>query len=68
MPKCSFCHKDYDLHKGLTLILNDGKILHFCSSKCRKNSELGRQPKRVKWIKKPKKQQKKEMGKTKERG
>lgn len=42
MPKCTYCGKDYELHKGLTLVDATGKIKHFCSSKCRKNAEMGR--------------------------
>jgi large subunit ribosomal protein L24e len=52
MPKCSFCQKIYEFPRGLTLALNDGIVLHFCSSKCRKNWKLGRKSKNVKWVKK----------------
>lgn len=62
MPECSFCKKDYEIHLGLTLVLNDGNVLHFCSSKCRKNWELGRQGKKVQWIKKEKKAKKAKAG------
>jgi ribosomal protein L24E len=48
MPKCSFCGKDYDIHKGLTYILKDGTIKHLCSSKCRKNMLMKRR--KVRWI------------------
>ena len=51
MSKCSYCGKEYSSHKGLTLITNNGKLVHFCSSKCRKNRELGRQSKKRKWSK-----------------
>lgn len=54
MPKCSFCRKIYEFPRGLTLALNDGRVLHFCSSKCRKNSELGRKSSKVNWIRKMK--------------
>jgi len=53
MPKCVYCFKQYDLHKGLTLIMKDGTINHFCSSKCRKNKFLKRR--KVRWISKKKK-------------
>ena len=56
MPKCSFCGKEYEFPSGLTKVLKDGAILYFCSSKCRKNLELGRKSKKVKWIKKQKKE------------
>lgn len=55
MPKCSFCKKDYDLHKGLSVAMNDGTVQHFCSSKCRKNKKLRRDNRKVKWVKKQKK-------------
>jgi len=53
MPKCVYCGKDYDLHKGLTLVGNDGKIKFLCSSKCRKNMLMKRR--KVRWIIKKKK-------------
>jgi large subunit ribosomal protein L24e len=50
MPRCSFCRQNYEFPRGLTLILNDGNILYFCSSKCRRNSvDLKRDNKKVKW-------------------
>ena len=52
MPTCSFCKRNYEIPMGLTLFTIDGKSLHYCSSKCRKNVNLGRDPKRVKWVKK----------------
>ncbi len=54
MPKCSFCGRIYEFPRGLTLALNDGTILHFCSSKCRKNFELGRKNTKVNWVRKMK--------------
>ncbi len=59
MPKCSFCKRNYDIPKGLTIFTIDGKSLYYCSSKCRKNVNLGRDPKRVNWIRKDKKSEKK---------
>jgi len=50
MTKCTFCGKEYDLHKGVTLVHNDGTIDHFCSSKCRKNKAMRRR--KVRWISK----------------
>lgn len=49
MPRCSFCGKEYSQHKGLTLIKNSGHLIHYCSSKCRKNDKLGRQNQKMKW-------------------
>ena len=53
MPRCSFCKQNYEFPRGLTLILNDGNILYFCSSKCRKNLlKLKRDNKKVNWVRK----------------
>jgi len=53
MPKCSYCNKEYDLHKGLTLVLKDGSVKHLCSAKCRKNMQMKRR--KVRWISKVRK-------------
>lgn len=55
MPACSFCKKNYEFPRGLTLFLLDGKTLYFCSSKCRRNFKLKRDPRKTTWVKKPKK-------------
>ena len=53
MPRCSFCKKNYEFPYGLTLVLNDGSLMYFCSSKCRKNQlHLKRDNKKVNWIRK----------------
>jgi len=28
---------------------NDGSTVHFCSAKCEKNADLGREPRDVEW-------------------
>ncbi|RMD45817.1 50S ribosomal protein L24 [Candidatus Pacearchaeota archaeon] len=50
MPTCYFCRKNYEIPRGITVVQKDGAVRHFCSSKCRKNFEMGRQSKKVKWI------------------
>ncbi len=55
MPICSFCKKHYKEPRGLTVFTFDGKTVHFCSSKCRRNIALKRDPRKVNWIKKEKK-------------
>jgi len=55
MPKCVYCGKEYDVHKGLTLVMNSGKINYLCSSKCRKNMLMKRR--KVRWISKKKKKE-----------
>ena len=54
MPKCVYCGKDYDVHKGLTLVMKDGAINYLCSSKCRKNLLMRRR--KVRWVSKKKKE------------
>ncbi|MEK6852552.1 MAG: 50S ribosomal protein L24e [Nanoarchaeota archaeon] len=54
MPKCSYCAKVYMQGKGKIFVTAEGKIFNFCSSKCESNYELGRNPRKVKWIRKKK--------------
>ena len=52
MAKCSFCGDTLEQGTGIMFVKNDGKILYFCSSKCKKNMlELSRKPIRMKWTK-----------------
>ncbi len=60
MPTCSFCKKHYNFPRGLTVFLFDGKSLHFCSSKCKRNLKLKRDPRKVNWVKKAEKISKKQ--------
>ena len=52
MPVCSFCKESYDFPRGTTVVQKDSSVRYFCSSKCRKNMEMGRLSKKVKWIRK----------------
>ena len=56
MPACSFCKKNYEFPRGLTIFTFDGKSIHYCSSKCKRNAALKRDPKKVRWVKKSKKE------------
>jgi len=56
MPKCSYCGREYEIHRGLTLVKNDGSIKYLCSGKCRKNMKMKRR--KVRWISKKKKEKK----------
>lgn len=48
--KCSFCGSEFPGGTGMMYVRNDGSILWFCSSKCRKNSlKLGRDARKLKW-------------------
>jgi large subunit ribosomal protein L24e len=50
MPVCIFCKKGYEFPRGTTVVQKDSSVRFFCSSKCRKNMEMGRLNKKVKWI------------------
>ena len=52
MVTCSFCKENYEFPKGTTVVQKDSSVRYYCSSKCRKNSEMGRLNKKVKWIRK----------------
>jgi large subunit ribosomal protein L24e len=52
MVKCSFCKGSYEFPRGTTVVQKDGTPRYYCSSKCRKNSEMGRDNRKVKWVKK----------------
>ncbi len=48
MPKCVYCGKEYDIHRGVTIVTNKGTINYLCSSKCRKNMAMKRR--KVRWV------------------
>jgi len=52
MAKCTFCGKNIVQGTGIALIEPSGKIVNLCSSKCRKNRQMGRDPNKLKWIRK----------------
>lgn len=60
MPECSFCKGSYEFPRGVTVVQKSGDAKHYCSSKCRKNSEMKRDNRKVKWVKKTKKAKKSE--------
>lgn len=48
--KCSFCSEELRPGTGTMYVKKDGKILYFCSMKCRKNLlKLKRKPRLVRW-------------------
>lgn len=55
MPTCTFCKKNYTAPRGLTVFQFDGKSHYYCSSKCRRNLALKRDPLKTKWVKSMKK-------------
>ena len=50
MPKCSYCGKEYEFPRGLTLVKTNGNIIYLCSAKCRKNMQMRKR--KVRWISK----------------
>ena len=53
LKSCSFCDNPVAKGSGTMLAKNDGTILWFCSSKCKKNGlVLKRDPRKIKWTKK----------------
>lgn len=52
MPVCTFCKRPYEFPRGTTVVHKDGTVKYFCCSKCRKSSEMGRDNRKVKWVKK----------------
>ena len=50
MPKCSYCGKQYEFPRGLTIVKTDGKVVYLCSGKCRKNMKMKKR--KVRWISK----------------
>ncbi|MEM2028421.1 MAG: 50S ribosomal protein L24e, partial [Candidatus Bathyarchaeia archaeon] len=46
--RCSFCGHEFSPGTGIMYVNNDGTILWFCSSKCRKNHlYLGRDSRKL---------------------
>lgn len=56
MPKCSYCGKEHEINRGVTLVMKDGTPKRLCSSKCRKNMNMKRR--KVRWVSKEKKSKK----------
>ena len=56
--KCSFCNKTIKSGTGKMFVKKDGSIYYWCSKKCEKNFHLGRDPKKLKWVRSKKKSKK----------
>jgi len=54
MPTCTYCKRNYSAHKGLVVFTLEGRTIYYCSSKCRKNAGMKRDPKKVNWVRKVK--------------
>ena len=56
MSKCSFCSQNMEKGTGKSYVQTDGRILHFCSSKCERNMlKLKRKARNLKWVSKARK-------------
>ncbi len=53
--KCSFCGREIPPGRGIMFVKSDGTVLYFCSSKCEKSYFMGRNPRKVRWVRKLKK-------------
>jgi large subunit ribosomal protein L24e len=46
---CDFCGDDIEPGTGTMFVKTDGSTVHFCSAKCEKNADLGREPRDLEW-------------------
>ncbi|MFB6105794.1 MAG: 50S ribosomal protein L24e [Halobacteriaceae archaeon] len=46
---CDFCGGDIPPGTGTMFVYRDGRTVYFCSSKCEKNADLGRESRQVEW-------------------
>ena len=49
MARCTFCRENIAPGTGTMLVKNDGKIILLCSSKCERNMDKGREPRKLRW-------------------
>ncbi|GAB3684448.1 hypothetical protein GCM10028857_13450 [Salinarchaeum chitinilyticum] len=47
---CDYCGDEIPPGTGTMLVRTDGATIHYCSSKCEKNADLGREPRDLEWI------------------
>ena len=50
--KCAFCGQKLLKGRGIMFVRKDGTVLYFCSSKCEKSYMMGRNPRKVRWVRK----------------
>jgi large subunit ribosomal protein L24e len=52
MPRnreCDYCSADIEPGTGTMLVRTDGTTIHYCSSKCESNANLGREARDLEW-------------------
>jgi len=47
--ECDYCGTDIEPGTGTMFVRTDGTTIHYCSSKCEKNADLGREPRDTEW-------------------
>ncbi|WP_323676561.1 50S ribosomal protein L24e [Halorubellus sp. PRR65] len=46
---CDYCGDDIEPGTGTMFVRKDGTTIHYCSAKCEKNADLGREPRDLEW-------------------
>jgi len=46
---CDFCGSEIEPGTGTMFVRTDGTTIHYCSAKCEKNADLGREPRDLGW-------------------
>jgi large subunit ribosomal protein L24e len=46
---CNYCGSEIEAGTGTMLVRKNGQTIHYCSSKCEKNADLGREARDLNW-------------------
>jgi large subunit ribosomal protein L24e len=46
---CDYCGDDIEPGTGTMFVRKNGSTIHYCSAKCEKNADLGREPRDLEW-------------------
>ena len=47
--ECDYCGADIEPGTGTMFVRTDGTVIHYCSSKCENNADLGSEPRDLEW-------------------
>ena len=47
--ECDYCGDDVEPGTGTMFVRTNGSVIHYCSAKCEKNADLGREPRDLEW-------------------